>query len=87
MLGNIPTVSNSFILNTAMEEATYILLKPYLTSSQAARFDQVKHRKCTSEYLTNCPENQLIKSRYFLTKMARIAWDFLNVSNIFASSG
>lgn len=87
MSASITTISKNFILNSAMEEASYILLKSYVVDSEAKQLDHETNRIveiCSSEnYLHNQTHHELNYPRYFLTKMATVAWDFLNISNIY----
>lgn len=83
MIIHTPDISKNFILNTAIHDATNILLKPYLTSSVSSScLPSIRIYAKTSES-ENSKQDHTKKSQYFLTRMATIAWDFLNISVIF----
>ncbi|KAK2582457.1 hypothetical protein KPH14_004763 [Odynerus spinipes] len=83
MVIHAPDISTNFILNTAVRDATNILLKPYLTSSLPLSCHpniRIYAKDCE---LMSSRQEPIGKSQYFLTRMAAIAWDFLNISSIF----
>ena len=85
MILNEPEIFKDFLLNSAVEEALNILLGPYTSTGEfnAAESNiQICSWKNENGYWTNQKE-RLENSRHFFMKMAVIAWDFLNISNVF----
>lgn len=83
MIIHTPDISKNFILNTAIHDATNILLKPYVTSSVSSSCLPSIHIYAKASESENSKQDHTKKSQYFLTRMATIAWDFLNISVIF----
>ncbi|KAF7383950.1 hypothetical protein HZH68_014707 [Vespula germanica] len=82
MIIHTPDISKNFILNTAIHDATNILLKPYVTSSVSSSCLPSIHIYAKASESENSKQDHTKKS-HFLTRMATIAWDFLNISVIF----
>lgn len=83
MIIRTPDISKNFILNTAIHDATNILLKPYITSNVSSSCLPNIHIYAKDSDLVNSKQEHTKMSQYFLTRMATIAWDFLNISVIF----
>ncbi|KAL2737990.1 hypothetical protein V1478_002076 [Vespula squamosa] len=75
-------LENDYIIFT-IHDATNILLKPYLTSSVSSSCLPNIHIYAKPSESENSKQDRTKKSQYFLTRMATIAWDFLNISVIF----
>lgn len=74
-------ISKDFILNKAVHDATNILLRPYrpmesTSNTYESRYEAINHIK----------DKWISHSQDFLLRMATIAWDFLNILNMFQSN-
>lgn len=81
-------VFKNFLLDTAVEDAVNILLRPCFKKYDKDDFDiQIQCRKYSNNGIWTSEEDYLETSgKYFFMKMAVTAWDFLNVSNVFRKS-
>lgn len=86
MIIHAPDISKNFILDTAVHDATSILLKPYLTSSVSLSSLTNIHIHAKDSELINSKQNRIKISQSFLTRMATIAWHFLDISVIFCAT-
>lgn len=83
---HVPDISKDFILNKAVRDATNILLKPYMPAmlSESCQTTNIFGRQY--EMVHHITRSCILNSQDFLLKMARIAWDFLNVLNAFQNN-
>lgn len=84
---HVPDISKDFVLNKAVQDATNILLKPYMPvilseSSSTPNIYEGKYE--TMNHITRV---WILNSQDFLLKMATIAWHFLNVFHGFPNNG
>lgn len=81
----VSDISKDFILNKAVRDATNILLKPYmpivLTESCSTPNNCDNH-----EAINNIKVKWISHTQDFLLKMTTIAWDFLNILNMFQNN-
>lgn len=95
MVINLPPgeTAKEYIFDNAIREAVTILLKPYgiipdndYANEKASKSEEIICEIYGAEQELSdrsLRENLLCKHRYFIVKMASIAWDFLNILNIF----
>lgn len=86
---NEPSISKQFLLTPAVEDALRILFRPYVsTESPDGTNSNIRIRFWQNEggYWTNQEERLESSGKHFFMRMAMIAWDFLNVYNVFQKS-
>ena len=86
---NKPSISKEFLLNPAVEDALRILFRPYVSSESLDGSNsniRISFWKNEGGYWTNHEERLESSGKHFFMRMAMIAWDFLNISNVFQKS-
>lgn len=79
-------ISKDFILNKAVHHATNILLRPYMPIILSESNSRQNIYETKYEAVSYIKDKWISQSQEFLLRMATIAWDFLNVSNMFENN-
>ncbi|KAK1134697.1 hypothetical protein K0M31_007477 [Melipona bicolor] len=74
-------ISKDFILNKAVRDATNILLGPYKPVEPTPAYYESKFKT-----INHIKDKWISHSQDFLLRMATIAWDFLNILNMFQNN-
>lgn len=74
-------ISKDFILNKAVRDATNILLRSYTSVESTPTYYENKFKT-----INHIKDKWISHSQDFLLRMATIAWDFLNILNMFQNN-